>query len=152
MPHWTRTVDEYETYRISPGDSNKFALVVDAVRIGEEPAASFMMAIEIFDPGGRTPVNEHQVAYEHFFVLAGEGEAWLGENSVPLVPGAHLVVPPRTVHYLVNTGAGRLYVLTSMVPDENFSRLIRAGVPDALDEEDKAVIRHAGLYWPDGRI
>jgi len=136
-------VDQYETFRISPGDSNKFALLVDGVRLGTEPAASFMMAVEIFDPGGRTPVNVHQGAFEHFFVLAGEGRAFLDDIAVALVPGAHLVVPPKTVHYIVNQGLGRLYLLTSMIPDEGFSALIRSGIPDILDAEDKAIIRHA---------
>ncbi|AEJ39529.1 hypothetical protein TPY_1339 [Sulfobacillus acidophilus TPY] len=146
MFSWTKTLDQYETFRISPGDSNKFVLLVDGVRLGrelEEPAASFMMAIEIFDPGGRTPINVHEVAFEHFFVLAGEGRAFLDDFAVALVPGAHLVVPPKTVHYIVNQGVGRLYLLTSMIPDEGFSTLIRAGIPDALDAEDEAVIRHA---------
>jgi hypothetical protein len=35
-----------------------------------------------------------------------------------------------------NTGTTCLYCVTSMVPDEAFAALIRAGVPDRLDEQD----------------
>jgi hypothetical protein len=39
-----------------------------------------------------------------------------------------------------NTGRTRLYCLTTMVPNEGFAELIRAGVPDRLDAEDLAVL------------
>jgi hypothetical protein len=40
-----------------------------------------------------------------------------------------------------NTGEGKLYVLTTMVPDERFSELIRSGPEANLDEEDLAVLK-----------
>ena len=39
-----------------------------------------------------------------------------------------------------NTGPTRLYCLTTMVPDEDFAKLITSGVPDVLDAEDLAVL------------
>jgi hypothetical protein len=45
-----------------------------------------------------------------------------------------------TGHVVENTGATQRYCLTTMVPDEGFAELIRAGVPDALDAEDLAVL------------
>jgi hypothetical protein len=47
---------------------------------------------------------------------------------------------PGTEHALENTGPGRLYCLTIMVPDDGFSTLIRSGVRAALDAEDLAVL------------
>jgi hypothetical protein len=38
-----------------------------------------------------------------------------------------------------NTGNGKLYCLTTMMPNEGFAELIRAGIPVELDEEDIAV-------------
>ena len=39
-----------------------------------------------------------------------------------------------------NTGAGKLYCLALMVPDEEFAALIRGGTPVSLDDEDRAVL------------
>jgi hypothetical protein len=41
---------------------------------------------------------------------------------------------------LENTGPGKLYCLTTMMPDEGFSDLIRNGVKAALDAADRAVL------------
>lgn len=51
-----------------------------------------------------------------------------------------LLVPPGVEHVIRNTGAGKLYCLTLMAPDEEFAALIRGGAPVALTEEDRAVI------------
>ena len=53
-------------------------------------------------------------------------------------------LPPGTPHEIENTGAGRLYCLTFMAPDDGFAALIRNGEPVALDEEDLAVIAGMG--------
>jgi mannose-6-phosphate isomerase-like protein (cupin superfamily) len=50
------------------------------------------------------------------------------------------MLPPGTEHVVENTGPGKLYCLTLMVPDEDFAALIRSGQPVALDDEDRAVL------------
>mgnify|MGYP003403251010 CR=1 FL=1 len=45
-----------------------------------------------------------------------------------------------TEHVLENTGAGKLYTLTVMTPNEGFSELIRRGHPVDLDDEDRRVL------------
>jgi hypothetical protein len=52
-------------------------------------------------------------------------------------------VPPGTEHVIANTGPGRLYCLTLMVPDEDFAVLIRNGTRVPLDAEDIAVLTGA---------
>ncbi|GGJ12793.1 hypothetical protein GCM10010885_22640 [Alicyclobacillus cellulosilyticus] len=131
------TLDDYPVYKIKAQDTNKFALLCDS----NQAPLPFMMCIEIFDVGGATPPNEHKEAFEHFFVLYGTGRAFIGETEVHLQPGAHVLVPPKTPHVLENTGNTRLYVVTTMIPDENFSTLIRSGIPARLDEEDQAILR-----------
>jgi len=54
--------------------------------------------------------------------------------------GDSLLVPPTGTHLIKNTGSTRLYTLTIMVPNEDFSELIRSGIPVELDEEDLAVL------------
>lgn len=125
--------------KISSKDTNKFVLLCDGTQ------APFVSVVEIFDVGGKTPPNEHAEAHEYFYVLGGAGEAVVGELTVPIKAGSFFVVPPGNNHEVRNTGEGRLYVLTTMVPDERFSDLIKAGPVASLDEEDLSVLNGARL-------
>ena len=127
---------EYRAFRISPGDSNRLAIVFDPPGEG----TNFIACVEIFDVGGRTPPNVHARAHEMFFVLKGEGVAHADGQAVPFKTGDSLLVPPGSTHVIENTGATRLYTLTLMVPDEEFAALIRRGTPVELDDEDRAVL------------
>jgi mannose-6-phosphate isomerase-like protein (cupin superfamily) len=133
---FARALREYKVFRIQASDSNKFAMVVDPVADN----TSFINVIEIFDIGGRTPPNTHQVANEGFYVLHGEGVAIAGAQRLALKKGDSFLVRAGQEHVVENTGATRLYCLTTMVPNEAFAELIRAGVPDRLDPEDLAVL------------
>ena len=131
-----KSAGDYRAYRISPGDTNRLAIIFDPVGEG----TSFIACVEIFDVGGRTPPNAHLRAHEMFFVLKGEGLAQAGDRTVPIKTGDSLLVPPGSTHVIENTGRGRLYTLTLMVPDEEFAALIRRGTPVELDDEDLAVL------------
>jgi mannose-6-phosphate isomerase-like protein (cupin superfamily) len=131
-----KSPQDYRAYRISPGDSNRLAIVFD-------PAiahASLTVCVEIFDPGGKTPPNRHKIAVEMFFILQGEGIASCDGKTVSIRSGDSLLVPPGGIHEIRNTGKGRLYALCVMVPNEDFAELIRSGTPVNLDEEDFKVL------------
>jgi len=136
LPFFKRP-DQYEAFRIKAGESNRLVIVFDSVK----EKLDFICCVEIFDAGGKTPPNTHKVADELFFVLEGEGRARCDDNWLDLKKGDAMVVPAGAEHVIENTGEGRLYTLTVMVPDENFTQLIRSGVPDTLDEEDLAVLQ-----------
>lgn len=131
-----RSVAEVEVRRISPGDTNYFALLFDPVRDGIEPVC----VVEIFEPGGKTPPNAHLCAHEFFYVLSGEGLAHSEGAARPIAKGDALMLRPGTEHVIENTGAAKLYTLTFMIPNEGFAELIRAGERLALDDEDRAVL------------
>lgn len=131
-----RRAAELRGFRIAPADTNYFACLFDPLA----DAVDFTLVVEIFAPGGATPPNTHRRAQEVFFVLAGEGLALADGEETPLRPGDALLVPPGVEHVIRNTGAGKLYCLTLMAPDEEFAALIRGGTPVALTEEDRAVI------------
>ncbi len=135
-----KTARSYEAWRISPNDSNRLAFVFDPVADG----AAFIAAVEIFDHGGRTPPNKHAVGQEMFFVLKGEGRADCDGRVVDVRAGDSLLLKPGVTHALENTGPGRLYCLTIMVPDDGFSDLIRSGVRAELDAEDLEVLSRIG--------
>lgn len=131
-----KTAAQYAVLRIAPNETNKFVLLVDPSTDGVD----FIQVIEIFDVDGETPPNAHRAAHETFVVMHGEGIAITAAGQISLKPGSTLLVRPGGTHVVRNTGATRLYCLTSMIPDESFAALIRSGVPDALDDEDLAAL------------
>ncbi len=131
-----KSPSDYQAYRISPDDSNRLAIVFDPAIAN----SSLTCCVEIFDVGGKTPPNRHSFALEMFFVLKGEGKATCDGKAINIKAGDSLLVPATGTHLIENTGAGRLYTLTIMVPNEDFAELIRSGTPVELDAEDMAVL------------
>lgn len=125
-----------KAFRISASDSNYFAVLFDPAKDQIEP----IFVVEIFTHGGKTPPNAHQHAHEFFFVLQGEGLAHCGGESKPIRRGDALLVRPGSEHVIENTGSGKLYTLTVMIPNEGFAELIRNGQPVELDAEDMKVL------------
>lgn len=128
---------EYRAYRIEPTSTNRLVIVFDPL----EDGVSFIHCVEIWDVGGAQPPNVHENAEEIFFILAGAAVAHCDGQSFPLQAGDSFLAPRGTTHQIVNTGPGRLYALCTMIPNDGFAELIRAGVPATLDEEDLAVLR-----------
>lgn len=135
---------DYQAFRISPQDTNRLAIVFDPTIAN----MSLTYCVEIFDVGGKTPPNRHQIAVEMFFVLKGEGRATCDGKTVEISAGDSILVPPNGVHVIENTGKTRLYALCIMVPNEDFAELIRSGEPVALDEEDLRVLRRNDIGLP----
>lgn len=126
-------------YRISPGDSVKLALLRPP-----DSMHDVSVFLEIWDPGGSQPLNTHPGSVETFLVLAGTGTAYCDETVVALWPGQLLVLPPRSMHRIENSDAGRLYAVTTMAPDAGFAGLVRAGTPEPLEPEDLEAVGWAG--------
>ncbi|MEO8891009.1 MAG: cupin domain-containing protein [Coleofasciculaceae cyanobacterium] len=139
-----QSAKQYQVYRISPNDSNRLAIIFEP----KTANASLTVCVEIFDKGGKTPPNRHQIAVEMFFVLKGEGMATCDGKTVPIYAGDSLLVPPTGIHEISNTGNGRLYALCIMVPNEDFAELIRSGIPVELDEEDMRVLNRTDALIP----
>ena len=123
-------------FRIAAGETNKFVMLVNPL----VQKTGFVQVLEIFDVGGFTPPNQHRAADEVFVVLHGQGVATLGDAQVDVKPGSVLLLRPGHTHAVRNLGPTRLYCLTTMVPDEEFAKLITSGVADTLDAEDMHVL------------
>ncbi|AFZ31768.1 Cupin 2 conserved barrel domain protein [Gloeocapsa sp. PCC 7428] len=132
-----KSPQDYQAFKISPGDTNRLAIVFDTASAN----ISLTICVEIFDIGGKTPPNRHQMAVEMFFILSGEGRATCDGKTVAIRAGDSVLVPPTGTHMIENTGSTRLYALCIMVPNEDFAELIRSGTPVELDAEDLAVLR-----------
>ncbi|MDJ0746885.1 MAG: cupin domain-containing protein [Xenococcaceae cyanobacterium MO_167.B27] len=127
---------DYKAYRISDHDTNRLAIIFDSASAD----SSLTVCVEIFDPGGETPPHRHNYAVEMFFILKGEGMAVCDGKEVILKAGDSVLMPKTGTHYIKNTGSQRLYALCMMVPNEDFSELIKSGIPVTLDREDLNVI------------
>ena len=125
-----------KAFRISPKDTNYFVMLFDSAtdRIDN------IFVIEIFRSGGATPPNEHASAHEFFHVLHGEGVARCDGKALPIRKGDSLLLHPGSEHVIENTGAGKLYTLTVMTPNEGFAELIRSGDLVELDAEDIRIL------------
>ena len=132
-----KSPQDYQAFRISPGDTNRLAIVFDSATAN----ISLTVCVEILDVGGKTPPNRHTFAVEMFFILKGQGQATCDGKTVSIQAGDSILVPPTGTHAIENTGSSRLYALCIMVPNEDFAELIRSGTPVELDEEDIAVLR-----------
>jgi mannose-6-phosphate isomerase-like protein (cupin superfamily) len=134
-----RSVGNVEARRISPTDTNYFAMLFEP----DADSIAPVCVVEIFSVGGATPPNVHRQAHEFFFVLSGAGVARCGDISLPIAKGDALMLRPGTEHAIENTGTRKLYTLTFMVPNEGFAEAIRAGQRVTLDDEDLEVLRGA---------
>jgi mannose-6-phosphate isomerase-like protein (cupin superfamily) len=140
VPVTAKRAKDLQGFRIAPGDTNYFACLLDPLADG----VSFTLVVEIFEAGGKTPPNTHQVAEECFFVMKGSGIAYADGEAMPISPGDCFVLRPGVEHVVENTGPGKLYCLTLMAPNESFAELIRSGTPMALAAEDIAVLTGVG--------
>ena len=137
MPFSVAALAQAKAFRISPDDTNYFVMLFDQASDGIDN----IFVIEIFRPGGATPSNEHAAAHEFFHVLHGEGIARCDGKTVPVGKGDSLLLHPGSEHVIENTGAGKLYTLTIMTPNEGFSELIRGGDHVELDAEDIRILK-----------
>ena len=133
------TAAEAKAFRISPNDTNYFVMLFDR----QTDAIDNIFVIEIFRPGGATPPNEHAAAHEFFHVLHGEGVARCDGKTMPIKKGSSLLLHPGSEHVIENTGAGKLYTLTVMTPNEGFAELIRGGELVELDADDIRILQGA---------
>ena len=131
-----KSVKALDAFKINADESNYFALIADPAAEG----VSFIQVVEIFEIGGKTPPNRHAAADEVFYVLHGEGVATCNGQPIKVNKGDSFLVRAGHEHVVENTGTTRLYCLTTMVPNEGFAELIRAGVPWQLDETDLGVL------------
>jgi mannose-6-phosphate isomerase-like protein (cupin superfamily) len=137
MAFSVETIAQAKAFRISPTDTNYFVMLFDQKSDGIEN----IFVIEVFKKGGATPPNEHGVAHEFFHVLHGEGVARCDGKVTSIRKGDSLLLHPGSEHVIENTGAGKLYTLTVMTPNEGFAELIRGGEPVQLDADDLRVLQ-----------
>ena len=64
----------------------------------------------------RTLPHRHCESEEIYHILSGEGLMTLGSERLRVGPGDTLCIPPGTIHWIENTGAGPLRILCACSP------------------------------------
>lgn len=67
-------------------------------------------------PGEETQLHRHRCTEEIYHILRGEGLMTLGNQSLLLIPGDSLCIPPGTPHRIRNTGGEPLVFLCCCSP------------------------------------
>jgi mannose-6-phosphate isomerase-like protein (cupin superfamily) len=129
--------DDLQMHHISAGDTVRLAVLT-----GPE-ASPVTVILESWDEGGSQPPNSHPASTELFVFLRGQGVANCDGNEVGVSAGDTLVLPPASLHFIRNTGTGRMYSITLMSPDAGFADLVRRGPVAETDDEDRAVLATA---------
>jgi quercetin dioxygenase-like cupin family protein len=78
-------------------------------------APNFTMRLFHVEPDGYTYYHSHDFEHE-IFIIEGEGEVIIGEDSKPIQAGYAILVQPNEVHQLKNTGNIRMTLLC-LVPN-----------------------------------
>jgi mannose-6-phosphate isomerase-like protein (cupin superfamily) len=126
-------------FHITAGDSVKLAVMRKP-----DDLYDACVVFEVWEPGGAQPPNSHPGSVETFYFLEGRGTAYCDGVATVVTAGQLLVLPPNSVHRIVNTEPGRLYAITTMAPDAGFASLIESGLPTTLDADDLAVATRTG--------
>jgi mannose-6-phosphate isomerase-like protein (cupin superfamily) len=127
---------ELRAFRLYPGATNKLALILAP---GPD-VLGISVVCEIWDVGGRQGLNSHPTSTETFFFLQGEGLAHCDGTTSVVRAGDFLVLPAGSQHYIENTGTGRMYAITTLVPEDG-SHTGGDLEPAELDDEDLSVLR-----------
>jgi mannose-6-phosphate isomerase-like protein (cupin superfamily) len=136
-----RHLDDVVPKLISPADTVRLATLVRPAD-GTDTSVFY----EVWEPGGAQPPNSHPDSTEIFVILRGEGRAFSDEHTVDLRAGDVLILPPGSVHRIVNTSpAERLYAVTIMASDPGalpggFAALVDRGTAAPWGPADRTVL------------
>jgi mannose-6-phosphate isomerase-like protein (cupin superfamily) len=94
------------------------------------PARNQSLAEATVPAGGRTAAHFHRRTEELYFFLAGTGELRVGGEWRAVARGDCAVIPPGTVHELVNDGAEPLVLLCCCAPAYSHEDTVLVGGDD----------------------
>jgi quercetin dioxygenase-like cupin family protein len=122
-----------EGIALEPGDGQRVSdrLVIKAAR--EE----IVVTETRFDAGRRgPPPHIHKLHADSFYVLEGELEFLLGEETVRAAAGSFVLAPPNFVHTFWNPGPEPARYLNFHTPGTGFDRYLVEGRRDGESETD----------------
>ena len=67
-------------------------------------------------PGASTTPHYHRVTEEIYYLLAGQAQMRIGEETRQVGPGDAIAIPPGNIHQITNHGSETLLFLCTCVP------------------------------------
>jgi quercetin dioxygenase-like cupin family protein len=154
-----------QAYGLEPGDGRRMWIVGDTMsfKATSEQTGGTAAVVEVLAaPGGGPPPHVHHNEDEMWFVLDGEFEITLGEETFRAAEGAFAFAPRGTLHCFRNVRDTPGRVLITFTPGGFEGFFFEAGLPaidgetpPPLDAEEiersrDAAIRHGmEVRWPE---
>ncbi len=135
---------------VPPGAGKSLSVLGDVVTslvVGADTGGAYAVQQQVSQPGGGPPLHRHSWEDEGFFVLEGEYEFRVGDQTVRAAPGTFVFGPRGIPHTFkcVGTRPGKVQVIISPPGFERFFEeldvLAKEGPPDMGQ-----VIALAGKY------
>jgi quercetin dioxygenase-like cupin family protein len=104
-----RRADTGNTYW-GPGDSYRFLVT------GAETGGAYFVMEAYVPPGGGPPPHIHRNEDETFYVVEGECELLLGDETITAGPGDFVSVPRGTLHRFHNAGDAPTRLILTFTP------------------------------------
>jgi mannose-6-phosphate isomerase-like protein (cupin superfamily) len=112
------TSDRSATY-VPPGEGESVWLLGDLYTfkaVSEDTEGAFALLETVCPPEGGPPPHVHYREDETFYVIEGEMEFLLGDDTVRAVAGSFVHVPKGTMHTFKNVGMTLARFLVTVVP------------------------------------
>ncbi len=124
-----------------PGEGPTCNVVGDTYRFlgtGRDTDATYFIMEALVPPGGGPPPHIHTREDETFYLLEGQIEFLLGEETIVAGPGDFVNVPRGTVHRFQNTGTETARLVLTFTPAgiEHWFEETLERVPNDIDVED----------------
>ena len=119
---------------VQPGGGRSVWLVGDLIEVrltSEDTGGAYSIVEETTPPGGGPPPHSHRDEDEALYVLEGELEFLLGEETVPAGAGTCVHAPRGVLHTWRNVGASPSRVLAVVTPGGLERFFLEAGEPAA---------------------
>jgi len=126
-----------------PGDHYTFLVT------GEETGGAYFVMEALVPPGGGPPPHIHRREDETFYLIDGEVEFRLGDETIAAGPGDFVNVPRGTVHRFRNAGTETARMVLTFTPagiERFFEETLEPapnGAQDPPDNIDEVAERYA---------
>lgn len=77
---------------------------------------ALLLGVNCLEPGQEQKPHEHGDQDKFYYVVAGEGNFWLGDERVTAVSGQIVWAPAGVTHGVQNNNADRLVLLVGIAP------------------------------------
>jgi quercetin dioxygenase-like cupin family protein len=132
-----------------PGDHYTFLVT------GEESGGAYFVMEALVPPGGGPPTHVHTREDETYYILEGQIEVLLGDETIVACPHDFVNIPRGTVHRFCNTGTETARMVLTFTPagiERWFEECLERApndaqhAPDNIDEVAARYVANAPRY------